>query len=460
MVKLAKMKLTGLLLIAISSVLIAATAAAAVRPHYGGTLHVQMASTVSSLDPADGAPSGALAARNVLALIFDTLVTVDDRGRPQPALAISWQADAGNQRWEFVLRPGVTFSDATPMTPEIVAASLRRTNPAWKAATKENSLILLLDVPAPDLPAELALPRNSIVNLDRGRVLGTGPFVVSQWDPGKKVLLAARDDYWGARPFLDSVEIEMGKNFREQTVAYELGQSQIIEIPAGQVHHANETRQLQASEPIELVALLFSRDVQSPEQTKLRQALALSIDRDLLNRVVLQGGGQAAGGLLPDGLSGYAFLFPVDADLTRAQQLRAEVPQAPVWNLGYDVTDPLERVLAERIVLDVSNAGLRLQLANSDTPDVRLVRIRLASLDPHVALTELARFLGLPAPQFLGNSLDDLYHAENAMVQSQRVIPLLHLRTAWAVSKTVRNWQDSPDGSWCLPEVSLATGKQ
>ena len=454
------MKLTGLLSIAISSVMMSVTAAGAARAHYGGTLHVQMASTVTSLDPADGAQGGALAARNLLALIFETLVTLDDRGQPQPALAISWQTDPGNQRWQFVLRPGVTFSDATPMTPEIVAASLRRTNPAWKVATKENSLIIQFDVSAPYLLAELALPRNSIANWQSGKLLGTGPFVVSQWDPGKKIGMAARDDYWGARPFLDSVEIEMGKNFREQTVSYELGQSQVIEIPAGQVYRANETRQLQASEPIELVALVFSRDVQSPEQAKLRQALALSIDHDLLNRVVLQGGGQSAGGLLPDWLSGYAFLFPVNADLTRAQQLRAEVPQAPVWNVGYDVTDPLERTLAERIVLDASNAGLRLQLANSDTSDIRLVRIQLASLDPHLALTELAKSMGLALPQFLGNSVDDLYHTENAMLQSERVIPLLHLRTACAVSKTVRNWQDSPDGSWRLPEVSLATGKQ
>ncbi|HYA23678.1 MAG TPA: ABC transporter substrate-binding protein [Terriglobales bacterium] len=453
------MKLTGLRLIAISSVLIAAAAAAATRPHYGGTLHVQMASTLTSLDPADASQRDTLAARNLFALIFDTLVTLNDRGQPQPALAISWQAEPGNQRWEFVLRPGVTFSDGTPMTPEAVAASLRRANPTWKVTARENSAILQMDIASPDLPAELALPRNSIVGPDTGKIPGTGPFVVSQWDPGRKVVMAARDDYWGARPFLDSVEMEIGKNFREQTVSYELGQSQVIEIPVDQVHHANEARQLRASEPMELVALLFARDVQSPEEAKQRQALALSIDRDLLNRVVLQGGGEPTGGLLPDWLSGYGFLFPGSADLARAQQLRAEVPQAPLWSLGYDGSDPLQRVLAERIVLNAGDAGLRLQLANTSTPDIRLVRIRVASLDAHVALTELAKSLGLPPPRFLGNSIDDLYHAESAMVQSERVIPLVHLRTGWAVSKTVRDWEASRDGAWRLPEVWLVAGK-
>jgi len=453
------MKLTGSRLIAISSVLIAATAAAATRPHYGASLHVQMASAVTSLDPADGSQRDTLAARNLSALIFETLITLNDRGQPQPALAISWQADPGNQRWEFVLRPGVTFSDGKPMTPEVVAESLRRANPGWKVTARENSVIFQMDIASSDLPAELALPRNSIVNRESGKLLGTGSFVVNQWDPGKKVVMTARDDYWGARPFLDSVEIDMGKNFREQTVSYELGQSQVIEIPADQVHHASEVRQLRASQPVELVALLFARDVQSPEEAKQRQALALSIDRGLLNRVVLQGGGEPAGGLLPDWLSGYGFLFPTIADLTRAQQLRAEVPQVPLGNVGYDMSDPLARVLAERIVLDASNAGLRLQLASSGVTDVRLVRIPLASLDARVALTELAKSLGLPPPRFLGNSIDDLYHAENATVQSQRVIPLLHLRTAWAVSKTVRNWEDTRDSAWRLPDVWLAAGK-
>ena len=42
---------------------------------------------------------------------------------------------------------------------------------------------------------------------------------------------------------------------------------------------------------------------------------------------------------------------------------------------------------------------------------------------------------------------------------SQRVISLLHLRTAWAVSKKVRDWQDTHDGGWQLPEVWIGAAK-
>jgi len=453
------MKLTSFPSIVCLSVVMAAAAAATIRPHYGGTLHVQMGSAVSSLDPAGNDQRDTLAARNVLALLFDTLVTVNDRGERQPALATSWQADPGNQRWQFILRPGITFSDATPITPEVVAASLRRANPGWKVLPRETAVVLQLEAASPDLPSELALPRNSIAKLDRTRALGTGPFVVSQWDPGKKLVVTARDDYWGRRPFLDSVEIEMGKSIRDETISYDLGQSQLVEIPAEQALPPTQTRQVWSSQPVELVTLLFARDIQSPEDAKQRQALALSIDRNLLNRVILQGSGEPAGGLLPDWLTGYGFLFQGSANLTRAQQLRAEVPQTTLWSLGFDGSDPLLRVLAERTILNASDAGLRLQLTNQNTPDIRLIRVPIVSLDPHVGLVQITRSLGLPPPKFLSNSIDGLYHAENAILQSQRVIPLLHLRAAWAVSKTLRNWEGARDGTWPLADVWLAAGR-
>lgn len=453
------MKRISFPLIVFLSALMAPVAAAEVRPHYGGTLHVQMGGIVISLDPADSDLRDTLAARNVLALLFDTLVAVDDRGEPRPALAISWQADPGNQRWQFSLRPGATFSDATPLTPEVVAASLRRANPAWKVLPRETAVVIQLDAASSDLPSELALPRNRIARLEGTKTIGTGPFVVSQWDPGKRLVVTARDDYWGTRPFLDSVEIEMGKSFRDETISYDLGQSQLVEIPAEQALSTTQVRQVWESEPVELVTLLFARDVQSPEDAKQRQALALSIDRNLLNRVILQGGGEPAGGLLPDWLTGYGFLFQGSANLTRAQQLRAEVPQTTLWSLGFDGSDPLLRVLAERTILNASDAGLRLQLTNQGTPDIRLIRVPLVSLDPHVALAQIARSLGLAPPKFLSNSTDGLYHAENAILRSQRVIPLLHLRTAWAVSKSIRNWEDARDGTWRLADVWLAAGK-
>jgi ABC-type transport system substrate-binding protein len=322
------------------------------------------------------------------------------------------------------------------------------------------AVIIERNSPFPNLPAELSLPRNSILKRESGKISGSGPFVVSHWDPGKKLSLAARDDYWDGRVFLDAIEIEMGKSFQEQMISFDLGKTQVVEVAPERAHRAAaEGRRVESSAPVELVALVFGRDPQAPEDGRQRQALALCIDRELLNTVVLQGGGEPAGGLLPNWMSGYGFLFPASMNLELARQVRSEIPHTTSWTVGYDPADPTARVIAERIVLNARDAGLGMQITSARSTDLRIVRIPLISLDAQIALGELAVGLGLPPPKLASNSVDDLYAVENKLLQSQRVIPLLHLRTAYGVSNTVKNWRTARDGSWRLPNVWLTTGK-
>jgi len=453
------MRRSALPLLVATSLLLAGIALGATRPRYGGALRVAVRATPISLDPADSGQPDSFVRRNLSRLIFDTLVRLDDRGRPQAALANSWQPEPGDQRWQFYIRHGVTFQDGAPVTSDAIAASLRVANPNWKVFPTGEAVVIECDSPAPDLPAELALPRNGIAKRD-GKLTGSGPFAITRWDPGKKLALTARDDYWGGRALVDSVEIEMGKNFREQMISLDLGKADLIEVAPEQAQRAAmEGRRVESSAPTELMALVFSRDRQSPEDGRLREALALSVDRGSMNTVLLQGGGEPAGGLLPNWMTGYAFLFPTDADLPRAHQARSEVRQAPAWTLGYDASDPVARNIAERIALNARDAGLALTLTTATAADVRLVRIPLPSLDAHIALTTVAGALGLPHPKVSGNSVHDLYVAETALLQSQRVIPLLRLRAASAMSGAVRNWTADRDGSWRLQDVWLGTEK-
>jgi len=411
-----------------------------------------------SLDPADFNQADWFGLRNLSTLMFETLVSLGEQGKPEPALATSWQAELGNQRWQFFVRHGVTFQDGAPVTPDAVAASLRRTNPSWKVFSEGEAVVIERDSPAPNLPAELSLPRNCIVRRDGGKFSGSGPFAVSQWDPGKKLLLAAREDYWDGRAFLDAVEIEMGKTFREQGISFDLGKAQVIEVAPEQAHRATVEGRVESSAPIELIALLFSRDPQSPEDGQQRQVLALSTDRELVNTVVLQRGGEPAGGLWPNWMSGYGFLFPASINLELARQVRSEIPHTTSWTLGYDPTDPTTRTIAERIVLNARDAGLGLQITSANNADLRIIRVPLVSVDAQIALAEVAAGLGLPPPKLASGSVDDLYGAENKLLQSQRVVPLLHLRSAYAVSNTVKNWRTARDGNWPLLNVWLGAG--
>src|SRR5580692_1139202 len=99
--------------VAATSLLLGISALAETRPQYGGTLHVAMQIAPSTLDPTDTSQAG-VAYRNISRLVFDGLVSVDDQGRLQPALATSWRAEPGNRRWQFQLRPGVRFHDGSP----------------------------------------------------------------------------------------------------------------------------------------------------------------------------------------------------------------------------------------------------------------------------------------------------------------------------------------------------------
>lgn len=410
-----------------------------------------------SLDPA--AQPDSAAQRNLSRLMFDTLVTMDSRGRIQAALATSWQAASGNQRWQFWIRRGVKFHDGSPLTPEAVAAALRVANPDWSVLPAVDSVIIERSAPDADLAARLARGRNAISKRSEGGTLiGTGPFHITDWQPGKKLALAADEGYWGGRPFLDAIEIEMGKPTQDQLIALDLGRADVAEVAPEQSHRVStEGHRVVTSAPVELMALVTAHERQSPEDGKLREALALSIDRNSIRSVVLQGAGEPSGGILPNWVSGYAFVFATDQNLERARQLRSEVRQAPAWTLGYDAGDPLARVIAERIALNARDAGLTLQTTTASAADLRLVRLTLASLNPEIALAAMASATGLAAPKLSGNSIDELYQAESGMLQTQRLISLFQLPVSYALSPVVKDWSQQPDGARHLENVWLGS---
>jgi peptide/nickel transport system substrate-binding protein len=451
------MRRIALLLFVASSLL---NATAETRPHYGGTLRIALRMAPVSLDPATANPYDSVAARNVSHLIFDRLLTLDDRGYPQPALATSWQPEPGSQRWRFNLRKDVMCHDGSPLTSDIVAASLRTANAHWKVFPSADAITIETDSPSAYLPLELTLARYGIAKRVGNKLIGTGPYSIAQWDPGKRLTLAARDDYWNGRPFVDTIEIALGKNLREQMISLDVGTEDLIEVSPEQAQHASmENRRVESSSAAELMALVFAQDAKSLDEGRLRQTLAASIDRASLSKVLFQGGAEPAAGLLPNWMTGYAFLFPTSTDASLARQIRGDARQGSPWTLGYDATDATARVVAERIALNARDAGLTVQLTSSGSPDIRLLRAPLAALDDRVALAELTAMTGLPTPKFAGDSIEDIYAAEAAILNSQRVIPLLHIRVAFGVGRTVRNWSADRDGMWHLDDAWLSAEK-
>jgi peptide/nickel transport system substrate-binding protein len=446
------------LLSIVAASLLVGTAVGGARPRYGGTLRLTTSAAPASIDPANSTID-TLTIRNIYRRMFDTLVVLDARGKPQPALATSWQAEPGDQRWHFQLRPGLTFQDGTAITADAIAGSLRAANANWKIFPTGNGIDIECPIPEPTLPSQLALPTYGIAKRTAGKHAASGAFAISRWDPGKKLTLTAREDYWRGRTFIDSIEIEMGKNFRDQIIALDLNQADLVEVPAEQARRTTAEGRHIANSGVDLLALVFTRDARSPDESKLRDALAMGIDRAAINNGLLQGQGEPAGTLLPNWMTGYAFLFPAELNLAGARRMRAETLAVSSWSMGYDSTDPLSRIIAERIVLNARDAGLTLQLTNSAMPDLRLQRVPLQSLEPRVVLTTLAAKTGIPVPKLGDDSPSSLYAAEAALLQSKRIIPLLHVRNSLGLGANVKNWSADRDGSWHLEDVWLGAEK-
>src|SRR5438105_12793093 len=148
------MKQTCSILLAASSLLWSAMAVAAARPRYGGTLRLAVKETPATFDPATLATTGPA---GLSRLVFETLITLDERGRPQPGLAVSWQVEPGNQRWRFLLRNGVSFHDGAILDANAVAASLRASNPNRKIVASGGRVTIETDTAEPGLPTDLGL---------------------------------------------------------------------------------------------------------------------------------------------------------------------------------------------------------------------------------------------------------------------------------------------------------------
>jgi ABC-type transport system substrate-binding protein len=214
---------------------------------------------------------------------------------------------------------------------------------------------------------------------------------------------------------------------------------------------------------VRVVALVFNRTV---DDVRIRQALALAVNRSSIFTVLLQRQGEISGALLPQWLSGYAFLFPAAPDLPRARTLAAGVRA-----LTLAVSDPGLRAIADRIALNARDAGITLtvlpqsstqnsaQNSNQTTADVRLMESRVAASDPAHALAGLAAAFGLPEPP-RADTPEALYAAEHNLLDGFRVVPLFHLPDVYGAGPRVKGGPGiTPLGEWRFGDLWIESGR-
>jgi peptide/nickel transport system substrate-binding protein len=437
------------------------------RPRYGGTLRIETHETIRGLDPAEWSSGIESTKEKLISLIFERLVRLDANGRPQGALALSWQHDARSRRWRFRLRTDVKFHDGTVLTPELAATALRVSTTDWKPSAQGEVLLIESDKPRPDLLCDLAQASHSIFlrGADQ-KVFGTGPFQLAEWDPGRRAVLSANEQHWAGRPFLDSLTIQMGRPLAEQLMDLELGKTDFVEIWPNEMRRLPKDARTWQSSPHVLIALALERGRPALEDAQLREALALSIDRAAMHSWLLQKQGEITAALLPQKLSGYAFLFPAKADMKKARQLVSKPGQAtPPLTMVYDALDPLARSMAERIAVNAREAGITINVSSRQAnPDIRLLRLPVRTPMPASALANLLASLHLTDIASLPEnaSIEAIHDAESAAVSSYRVIPLFHVPEIFGSNPQLKTWTTTgvdPFGEWHFEDMWLEIEK-
>jgi ABC-type transport system substrate-binding protein len=283
----------------------------------------------------------------------------------------------------------------------------------------------------------------------------------------------------------------MGNSIREQLIDRRLDRDDMVELGMDQARslgwpNANNQR-LAVSAPSDLYAIVFRTNANLPtvsatakalvsvEDARVREALALAIDRGAISTVLLQKQGELAKALLPQWLTGYEFLFSAAVDLERARKLRVEAARnaAILIPLAYDSGDATARAIAERIAVNAREANITVQpfgeknlsldsLATTSAQAV-LVKLPLASESSNAALAQVAMLSNASNSQDAAIPSaaipETLYAAERELIQEFRVIPIAHVPQIYWLSSRLKNWSQPKEGGWALKDAWLESDR-
>jgi peptide/nickel transport system substrate-binding protein len=288
-------------------------------PHKGGELTMATESGVASLEPGVAAQP----ADKVVTLgIFDPLMTYE-KGELVPFLAKSLEPSADLKTYEMELRPDVVFQDGTPLDAEAVVKHFNRLkDPATQCPCQGLvSIIAKMDMPdgADGLAVTFHLADPSVAFADllagssgyvesptavsklgadfKNKPVGTGPFTLTEFTPGERVVLTAFKDYWrkddnGIQlPYLDKLTIVPIPDSGQRVTALETGRIDLFQT-ADSATIADAEGKGFAAQRISgssSTVLLFNNAKAPFDDVRARQAVAYAVNKDLLNERLYDG---------------------------------------------------------------------------------------------------------------------------------------------------------------------------
>jgi peptide/nickel transport system substrate-binding protein len=368
----------------------------ATSPAAGGdTLVVATAGEPETLNPVlnygvDGA-----------SLIFDGLVARDDRNQLVPALARELPTvSADGTTVTAKLREGVVFHDGSPFTAQDVIFTYQTVLDPKVDSTLRSDLDMLASVAAPD-PAtvvftlrypyapflqRLALgivPSKALAGQDVNKAafnrqpVGTGPYRVTSWTPGDRLVLAANDRYWGGKPANSGVVVAFvpDDNVRAQRArAGEFDAAELAPKLAAGFDGRDGYRVLKVpTADYRGIVLPMGNPVTG--DPAVRRALNAAVDRSAMVAGVLGGAGEPAFGPVPPSsefaepsivgrpaADSGAATAALDAAGWRPgpDGIRVKDGRQAAFSLMYPATDSLRKELALAVTADARKIGIKI----------------------------------------------------------------------------------------------------
>jgi peptide/nickel transport system substrate-binding protein len=250
--------------------------------------------------------------------LYDRLVAVGEKGDIVPALAESWKTTPDSVTAK--IRKGVTCSDGSPITAEVVARSMKRLAAPETAApyasrtfgragqeitNDAESVTIKLNAPNSDLLLSLAMPWSSVVcaaGLDKPETLqtapvGSGPYALAEAVRGDRYVFKARQGYtWGPEGMTTALP-DLPKEIRMRVVTNMTTAANLLlqgEINLASISGRESERLGRDGSLIRLDATLFGTDSVSYHagadrvtgDVRVRKALSHAVDGTAFNRAM------------------------------------------------------------------------------------------------------------------------------------------------------------------------------
>jgi peptide/nickel transport system substrate-binding protein len=284
----------------------------------GGTLRLASQVPAAAVNPLTVSDSGGLCmlAQTGEFLAFDNNQAL----QLQPMLATSWKASSGGKVWTFAIRTGVKFHNGQPLTADDVVWTIQQLadkknasnalstfegvlTPAGVRAVDSHTVEFHLEAANGNFPYLVSSDNYNAIIVPKGTdfstwqktFVGTGPFKLKTYTQGQGATFVANDAYWGGRPNLDTTAFTFYTAQAPQLTALSGGNVDVIVqfVAQGAQAITNSSSyniiKLKSSNHREL----SMRCDQAPfNDARVRQAVALSLNRPQMVSALLQGLGE------------------------------------------------------------------------------------------------------------------------------------------------------------------------